>query len=101
MNNYGAVSPALMQLPFEATVASPCKCRARKTERGVGMDLEHTAIMRLQEAAKLSKFYYEKPLLLTYSGGKDSEVCLELCRRARAPFLGNPSFTTAEAPATV
>ena len=43
-----------------------------ETERGVGMDLEHTAIMRLQEASKLSEFYYQKPLLLTYSGGKDS-----------------------------
>lgn len=37
------------------------------------MDLEHKAIARLQEAAKLSEFYYQKPLLLTCSGGKDSE----------------------------
>ena len=40
------------------------------------MDLEHTAIMRLQEASKLSEFYYQKPLLLAYSGGKDSEAKL-------------------------
>lgn len=37
------------------------------------MDLERKAIVRLQEAARLSEFYYEKPLVLTYSGGKDSE----------------------------
>ncbi len=37
------------------------------------MDLEHKAIERLKEAAKLSEFYYQKPLLLTYSGGKDSD----------------------------
>ena len=65
------------------------------------MDLEHTAIMRLQEASKLSEFYYQKPLLLTYSGGKDSEVCLELCRRAGAPFEVIHSLTTADAPETV
>ncbi len=65
------------------------------------MDLEHKAIARLQEAAKLSEFYYQKPLLLTYSGGKDSEVCLELCRRARVSFEVMHSLTTADAPETV
>lgn len=65
------------------------------------MDLEHKAIMRLQEAAKLSQFYYQKPLLLTYSGGKDSEVCLELCRREGVRFEVMHSLTTADAPETV
>lgn len=65
------------------------------------MDLEHTAIMRLQEASKLSEFYYQKPLLLTYSGGKDSEVCLELCRRAGVHFEVIHNLTTADAPETV
>ena len=65
------------------------------------LDLEHRAIARLQEAAKLSEFYYEKPLLLAYSGGKDSEVCLELCKRARVPFEVIHSLTTADAPETV
>ena len=75
--------------------------QSEETERVVGMDLEHTAIMRLQEAAKLSEFYYQKPLLLTYSGGKDSEVCLELCRRAGVPFEVIHNHTTADAPETV
>lgn len=65
------------------------------------MDLEHKAIARLQEAAKLSEFYYQKPLLLAYSGGKDSEVCLELCRRAGVPFEVIHSLTTADAPETI
>lgn len=64
------------------------------------MDLEHKAIARLQEAAKLSEFYYGKPLLLAYSGGKDSEVCLELCKRAGVPFEVIYNITTADAPET-
>ena len=64
------------------------------------MDLEHQAIARLQEASKLSEFYYQKPLLLAYSGGKDSEVCLELCRRAGVPFEVIYNITTADAPET-
>ena len=65
------------------------------------MDLEHKSIARLQDAAALSEFYYQAPLLLTYSGGKDSEVCLELCRRAGVPFEVIHSLTTADAPETV
>lgn len=65
------------------------------------MDLEHKAITRLREAARLSEFYYQQPLLLTVSGGKDSEVCLELCRRAGVPFEAIHNLTTADAPETV
>lgn len=64
-------------------------------------DLESVAIARIQEAARLSEFYYQKPLLLTYSGGKDSDVCLELCKRARVHFEVVHSLTTADAPETV
>lgn len=64
-------------------------------------DLEHMAIARLKTAAELSESYYENPLLLAYSGGKDSEVCLELCRRAGIPFEVSHSLTTADAPETV
>lgn len=55
---------------------------------------------RLQMAAELSEKYYQKPLLLTYSGGKDSEVCLELCKRAGVSFEVVHSLTTADAPET-
>lgn len=65
------------------------------------MDKENTAIERLRQAAELSEFYYQKPLLLTYSGGKDSEVCLELAKRAGIVFEVIHSLTTADAPETV
>lgn len=45
------------------------------------MDLEHKAIRRLQIASELSLHHYGKPLVCTYSGGKDSQVMLELFRR--------------------
>lgn len=41
-------------------------------------DLEKMSIERLQEGAQISRYYYNKPLLLCYSGGKDSEIILDL-----------------------
>lgn len=64
-------------------------------------DLEHKAIERLKTAAEISQKYYDAPLLLAYSGGKDSDVCLELCKRAGVPFEVIHSHTTADAPETV
>ena len=65
------------------------------------MDLEAEAIRRIHLAAELSAAYYQKPLLLAYSGGKDSEVCLELCRRAHIPLEVIHHLTTADAPETI
>ena len=65
------------------------------------MDLESQAIQRIRLAAELSAAYYQKPLLLAYSGGKDSEVCLELCRRAQVPLEVIHNLTTADAPETI
>ena len=45
-------------------------------------DKEHIAIERLRVAAEMSEHHYGKPLAVTVSGGKDSDVCLELARRA-------------------
>lgn len=36
------------------------------------MDLEKAGIERLREAAQISEAYYDKPLMICYSGGKDS-----------------------------
>ncbi len=41
------------------------------------MDKEQLAIMRLQDAAQLSEHRFKMPLRITYSGGKDSQVCRE------------------------
>ncbi len=45
------------------------------------MDLEQKAIKRIQTASEMSLYHYGKPLVCTYSGGKDSDVILELFRR--------------------
>lgn len=45
------------------------------------MDLEQKAIERIRLASDLSLKHYGKPLVCTYSGGKGSDVMLELFRR--------------------
>lgn len=40
------------------------------------MDKEQKAIDRLRLAAQMSETYYQKPLIVTTSGGKDSDVCI-------------------------
>ena len=65
------------------------------------MDLEHKAIERIRTASVMSLQYYKKPLICTYSGGKDSDVMLELFRRSGIPFEVHNSHTTADAPQTV
>lgn len=65
------------------------------------MDLEQKAIERIRIASEMSLRYYETPLLLAYSGGKDSDVQLELTIRSGIPFEIENSHTTADAPGTV
>ena len=65
------------------------------------MDKEHTAIERIKLASEMSLRHYGKPLVCTYSGGKDSEVMLELFKRSGIPFEVHNSHTTADAPQTV
>lgn len=54
-------------------------------------------------AAKMSKQYYGKPLIVTYSGGKDSDVMLHLAMDCLKPddFEVMNSHTTVDAPETV
>lgn len=65
------------------------------------MDLEQKAIERIRLASDLSLKHYNKPLVCTYSGGKDSDVMLELFHRSGIPFEAHNSHTTADAPQTV
>ena len=65
------------------------------------MDKEQIAIARLQDAARLSEHRYKLPLMITYSGGKDSQVLLALAERAGIDFEVINSHTTADAPETV
>lgn len=73
-------------------------------ERGnksLGMDKEQKAIERIRMASELSLQHYGKPLICTYSGGKDSDVMLELFKRSGIPFEVHNSHTTADTPQTV
>lgn len=64
-------------------------------------DLEQTAIERLNAASDMSLRLFEKPLVITYSGGKDSDVMLHLAEKSGVPFEVLHSLTTADAPETV
>lgn len=64
-------------------------------------DLEQTAIERLKTASGFSLKLYKVPLLITYSGGKDSDVLLRLAEKSGIPFEVLHSLTTADAPETV
>ena len=67
---------------------------ARKVEK---------SIRTLKLAAEMSQQYYSKPLIITYSGGKDSDVLLHLaesCLTAEEFEVLN-SHTTVDAPETV
>lgn len=65
------------------------------------MDLEKKSIERIRTASEMSLHHYGKPLVCTYSGGKDSDVQLELFKRSGIPFEVHNSHTTADAPQTV
>lgn len=64
-------------------------------------DLIDESIEALQLAAKMSEQYYHKPLMIAYSGGKDSDVLLDLALRANINMEVIHSHTTADAPQTV
>lgn len=57
----------------------------------------------LKVANKLSKTYYKKPLAVCYSGGKDSDVLLDIAIKTLAPedFVVINTHTTLDAPETV
>jgi 3'-phosphoadenosine 5'-phosphosulfate sulfotransferase (PAPS reductase)/FAD synthetase len=65
------------------------------------MDKVDKAIERLQAGAEMSMYYYHQPLMITYSGGKDSEVLVDLAKKAKIPMEIANSHTTADAPDTV
>ena len=71
------------------------------TQKLNGVDKEQMAVLRLQDAARLSEHRYKKPLMVTYSGGKDSQVLVALAERAGINFEVVNSHTTADAPETV
>lgn len=65
------------------------------------MDLEQKSIERIKLAALMSEQYYDAPLICTYSGGKDSDVMVELFKRSGVEFEVTNSHTTVDAPQTI
>lgn len=65
------------------------------------MDLEQKAIERMQKASEISMKQFGQPLVVTYSGGKDSDVILQIAKNAKVPFEVLHNHTTADAPETV
>lgn len=65
------------------------------------MNLEQSAFEALRFASAQSLKLYEQPLMITYSGGKDSDVLLRLAENSGIPFEVRHSLTTADAPETV
>lgn len=65
------------------------------------MSLEQRAIDLLRMASDMSLRLYKQPLVITYSGGKDSDVLLHLAGRSGIPYEVLHSLTTADAPETV
>lgn len=57
----------------------------------------------LRLAAEMSLHYYGKPLIICYSGGKDSDVMLDIAKRTLKPneFEVLNAHTTVDAPETV
>ena len=57
----------------------------------------------LKLAAEMSDYYYHKPLIICYSGGKDSDVMLDIAKNClnKDQFEVMNSHTTVDAPETV
>lgn len=65
------------------------------------MDKFDDAIELFKMGAKMSLRYQEKPIVVTYSGGKDSDVLVEVALASGAPFEVYNNHTTVDAPQTV
>jgi phosphoadenosine phosphosulfate reductase len=58
------------------------------------------AILRIQHAYEIAE-HMSRTLIVAYSGGKDSDVLLDLAIRSSVPFRAEHNHTTADAPETV
>lgn len=62
---------------------------------------EKMAIERIKMAAQTSEGFYHEPVIVCYSGGKDSELLLELTKQSGVNFEVLHNHTTVDAPETV
>ena len=60
-----------------------------------------TAYERYRWAAKEAERLFDMPLVVRYSGGKDSDVILQLAKESGVPFRVTHNLTTADPPDNV
>ena len=65
------------------------------------MDFLDHAIEIFKLGSKTSERRYGKPIVVTYSGGKDSDALLEVAKASGVNFEVHHSHTTCDAPQTV
>lgn len=65
------------------------------------MDKFDEAIELFKMGSRMSLRYQERPIVVTYSGGKDSDVLLEVAKASGEPFEVHNNHTTVDAPQTV
>ncbi len=73
-------------------------------QQGESMELKakiEKSMEVLRTAAKISKDWYGEPLIIAYSGGKDSDVMIHLALEAGIDFEAVYSTTTVDAPQTM
>lgn len=64
-------------------------------------DLLDNAIEIFKLGSRTSQRNYNKPIVVTYSGGKDSDCLIEVAKASGEPFEVHHSHTTCDAPETV
>ncbi len=65
------------------------------------MDKFDNAIELFKMGSRISQRNYKQPIVVTYSGGKDSDVLLEVAKASGEPFEVHNNHTTCDAPLTV
>lgn len=65
------------------------------------MDKFDDAIYLFKMGSHMSQSYYNKPIVVTYSGGKDSDLNIEVAKASGEPFEVYSRHTSADAPQTV
>lgn len=65
------------------------------------MDKFDEAVELFKMGSRMSIRYQERPIVVTYSGGKDSDLLLEVAKASGEPFEVHNGHTTADAPQTV
>ena len=72
----------------------------RERKKRMNEEKINKAIEAFKTAEKIANDFYDKPVVVTYSGGKDSDVLLDLALKSGINFEVSHSVTTVDAPQT-